>query len=351
MFLSESSKKSSRKGLIGLLLLFSIFSCTNEDMVEVQTDPLASPIRPDHFPPAHYEFGANTYTKKGFELGRKLFFDPIISIDSTISCGSCHHQKDAFADRGKALSIGVFGQSSDRNSPPIVNMAWKTSFMWDGGINHIEVVPFAPIIHPKEMGEDLGNVITKLQNHFEYPTLFDEVFDRGPIDDQQFFWALAQYMANLVSANSKYDQYLRGETQFTNAELSGLDIFRKNCASCHREPLLTDHSFHNNGLDTVFEDGGRFIITRDDNDLGKFKTPTRRNIMLTGPYMHDGRFDHIEEVIEHYSAGIKSSNTLPPLLRDHIGGIALSDAEKGDLISFLETLTDLHFISDPQLSE
>jgi cytochrome c peroxidase len=351
MFLSKSRKMSNRMGFIGLILLFSIFSCTNEDMVEVQTDPLASPIRPDHFPPAHYEFGANTYSKKGFELGRKLFFDPIISIDSTISCSSCHRQKDAFADRGKALSTGVFGQSSDRNSPPIVNMAWKTSFMWDGGVNHIEIVPFAPIIHPKEMGEDLKNVIAKLRNHPEYPDLFEDVFERAPIDDQQFFWALAQYMANLVSANSKYDQYLRGETQLTDAELRGLSLFRENCASCHQEPLLTDNAFHNNGLDTAFEDKGRYIITLDDGDLGKFKTPTLRNIMLTGPYMHDGRFEHIEDVLKHYSAGIKSSNTLSLLLSDHVGGIAMSEVEKGDLTSFLATLTDHHFISDPELSE
>ena len=284
-------------------------------------------------------------------MGRKLFFDPILSIDSTISCGSCHHQEDAFADGGLAQSIGVFGQKSLRNSQPIFNMAWNTLFMWDGGINHIEIQPFAPIVNPLEMGEDLNHVIDKLRRHSEYPDLFQNVFDETPLTDQQVFWVLAQYMGNLVSAESKYDKYVTGKVEFNQAELNGLRIFRANCASCHSEPLFLDNSFHNNGLDTSFPDQGRFGITRDPKDMGKFKTPTLRNIMLTGPYMHDGRFELIEEVIDHYSEGIESSNTLSPLLYDNIGGMALSQSEKQDLITFLETLTDYEFISNPELSE
>lgn len=340
-----------RKSSALLFLIFLLSSC-QKDLAEPQTiDPLNNPIRPAHFPPACYNYENNAYSKKGFELGRKLFFDPILSVDNSISCGSCHHQKDAFADGGRKLSIGVFGQTADRNSLAIINMAWNTSFMWDGGINHLEVQPFSPIINPKEMGEDLNNVITKLRSHSEYPALFQNVFTETPLDDQQLFFALAQYMGNLVSANSRYDKYIKGEISFSQDEIIGLNVFRANCAGCHEEPLFTDYSFQNNGLDTLFLDKGRYRITQDSNDLGKFKTPTLRNIMLTAPYMHDGRFENIQDVINHYSAGIKYSNTLSSLLQNHVGGIQMSNSEKQALIDFLHTLTDYEFISNADLSE
>jgi cytochrome c peroxidase len=334
-----------------LILLLFVTACKHEHPPVEEPEHLSAPIRPDHFPPAHYNFETHTYSKKGFELGRKLFFDPVLSVDESISCGSCHHQKDAFADGGKALSVGVFGQTTDRNSPPIMNMAWNTSFMWDGGINHIEVQPFAPLINPKEMGEDLNHVLTKLLDHPEYPALFEQAFGKTPLDDQQFFWALAQYMGNLVSSDSKYDQYLLGEVPFTETEQQGYNLFRAHCEACHQEPLLTDYGFHNNGLDTLFLDVGRFAISQQADDMGTFKTPSLRNIMLTAPYMHDGRFEHILDVIDHYSHGIKNSPTLSPALHGHIGGIGMSDAEKQALLSFLETLTDYEFISDPELAE
>lgn len=334
-----------------LILLFFFTACTKGEYTSEQPNPLSFPISPEHFPPAHYNFQTNTYSKQGFELGRKLFFDPILSVDSTISCNSCHHQKDAFADGGKALSIGIFGQTTLRNSQPIFNLAWNTSFMWDGGITHIEVQPFAPIINPIEMGEDLNNVITKLSNHPEYPALFQNVFKEAPLNDQQLFWALAQYMGNLVSANSKYDKYIKGEIQLTQTELNGLNIFRANCASCHQEPLFTDNAFHNNGLDTLFLDEGRHTITQDIDDMAKFRTPSLRNIMLTAPYMHDGRFENIQDVVNHYSNSIKFAHSLSPLLQNDVGGMALSNDEKQNLIIFLETLTDYEFVNAPELSE
>jgi cytochrome c peroxidase len=333
-----------------VLILFSA-SCKKDTAEKPLPNLLDKPIRPEHFPAAYYNFGNNTYSKKGFELGRKLFFDPILSVDSTISCASCHHQKDAFADGGKAFSMGINNQTSSRNSPPVFNMAWNRSFMWDGGINHIEIMPFAPIINPKEMGEDLNDVIEKLKNHSEYPGLFYNVFKQTSLSDQQMFWALAQYMANLVSANSRYDQYLKGKISFTEEEELGLLVFRQHCAACHQEPLFTDYLFHNNGIDALFNDKGRFTITQNPNDLGKFKTPTLRNIALTEPYMHDGRFADLEAVIHHYNTNIKPSYTLSPLLNHSSGGIPMNNNEKQALIAFLKTLTDDDFISNHELSE
>ena len=314
-------------------------------------DPLAQPIRPAHFPPAQYDFAGNPYSKAGFELGRRLFADPILSADLSISCSSCHRQEAAFSDAGQAFSTGVQGRSGIRNSPAVFNMAWNRSFMWDGGINHIEVMPFAPITDPAEMDEDLLSVLGKLNDHADYPSLFQKVFQRAPIDDQQLFHALAQYMGNLVSADSPYDRYVTGDGSLTTSELSGLGLFRANCASCHTEPLFTDHGFHNNGLDTVFTDQGRYRITQEPWDMGRFKTPSLRNVARTGPYMHDGRFANLDQAVEHYNTGLHESPTLANELLTQGAGMAFSDQEKTDLIAFLNALTDHVLITDPELSE
>jgi cytochrome c peroxidase len=313
-------------------------------------DPLELPIRPAHFPPARYTFSGNPYSKTGFELGRRLFGDPLLSVDGTVSCASCHRQQGAFSDPGRAFSVGVGGRSGVRNSPPVFNMAWNTSFMWDGGINHIEVMPFAPITDPLEMADDLVNVLAKLNAHTDYPRLFREVFQRTPIDDQQLFHALAQYMGNLVSAGSSYDRYLLGEASLSAQAAHGLSLFRSHCSRCHVEPLLTDQGFHNNGLDSLFTDPGRYRITQDPIDLGRFKTPSLRNVALTPPYMHDGRFATLEQVVEHYSTGLVHSATLDPGLAAHGPGIGLDATDRAALVAFLHTLTDHTFITDPALA-
>jgi cytochrome c peroxidase len=333
----------------GTLLVFSaLFSaCTKE--INQDSSALQTLHRPQHFPPAHYTHSTNPYSKTGFDLGKKLFFDPILSRDSTISCASCHQQLHAFADKNLAKSIGINGGLSERNSPAIFNMAWNTSFMWDGGINHIEVMPFAPLIHPKEMGDDLTNILRKLQQHSQYPNLFQSVFKKSKLDDQQLFWALAQYMSNLVSANSRYDQFVLGSTNFSISELKGLTLFRSHCGSCHSEPLMTDYKFHNNGLDTIFKDMGRYRISQNSLDLGRFKTPSLRNIALTAPYMHDGRFAQLDQVIDHYSNHIVSSPSLSAPLSSNLGGFRFSEEEKKNLVDFLYTLTDQEFIQNKNL--
>lgn len=351
MRLSTAYKQLSIAVLTYGLLVFA--SCRDrESVISTVKDELSSPIRPSHFPEPVYKFGRNTYSKAGFELGRKLFFDPMLSSTGTVSCGSCHHQKDGFTDGGKAFSNGVSGGVTLRNSPAIFNMAWNTSFMWDGGVNHIEVMPLAPLTQANEMGETIIGIVRKLNAHPTYPAIFRQVFGRDTIDDQQMFWALAQYMGNLVSANAAYDRYVLSTGSLTKDEQEGLMLFRQHCASCHKEPLFTDYSFQNNGIDSVFADVGRYRITTQPDDMGKFKVPTLRNIDKTAPYMHDGRFNTLQEVLKHYANGVRQSATLSPLLKKNAeSGLALSNDEQTKIITFLHTLTDEELLTDSRLVE
>lgn len=345
--------RMARSGVVVITAILLLLSGCRRDTEAGPTGqhPLERPIRPAHFPPPHYDLGAEGYSRAGFELGRRLFHDPILSVDNSISCASCHRQDAAFSDPGMPLSLGVNGQPGLRNSPPIFNKAWNRSFMWDGGITHIEVVPFAPITDPLEMADDLNNVVRKLNEHSTYPALFQRVFRRSPVDDQQLFLALAQYMGNLVSASSRYDRHVVSGGALSDAELRGLALFRSECSSCHQEPLFTDGGFHNNGLDMESADPGRYRITLDPADRGRFKTPSLRNIAVTHPYMHDGRFASLEEVVDHYAEGIQDPPNLDEELRPHVGGMGFTAAEKADLIAFLHALTDPAFLTDPELSE
>jgi cytochrome c peroxidase len=345
------SKRIFYRCLMAIAGIFLLNGCSPEE-TDAPLRPLEGVVHPSHFPARHYEFGDNAYQNEGFDLGRAMFFDPILSADGSVSCQSCHFQKDAFSDGGKALSDGIGGQQTTRNSPAIINMAWSPYFMWDGGITHLEVMPFAPISNPVEMGTDLQLVIDKLNAHETYPYRFRRLFGREEIDDQQLFYVLAQYMANLVSADSRYDRYVLGEGELNTNEIAGLNLFRTHCATCHQEPLFTDFSFQNNGLDEEFADVGRYRVSQDSADMGRFKVPTLRNIELSAPYMHDGRFQTLEEVMDHYTDGMKDSPTLSnEFQRNGRPGIALTDEEKNKLIEFLGTLTDPGFVSDPELRE
>jgi cytochrome c peroxidase len=307
---------------------------------------------PDYFPAPHYQFGKNELTREGFELGRALFFDPILSIDSTISCESCHAQGHAFADHNTAFSVGIHGKMGNRNSPAMFNLAWQPIFMWDGGINHIEIMPLAPITNDVEMGQNMNSVLQKLNNHPIYAKRFSQVFGEKPINSQQLFYALTQYMAMLVSDDSKYDQYRKGNTTLTKDEEDGLQIFRAKCASCHTEPLFTDYSLRNNGLKILNDDLGFGRITLETSDNYKFKVPSLRNVALTYPYMHDGRFRSLDQVLDHYSQGVIEHENLDPLLiQNGQLGLPLSQEDKLKLKAFLHTLSDFTFTSNPLYSE
>jgi cytochrome c peroxidase len=269
-------------------------------------------------------------------------------LDSSISCGSCHAQTHGFADHNITLSLGVGGALGKRNSPALSNLAWYPNFMWDGGINHIETFSIGPITNSLEMKETIAHVVQKLNQSSYYKTAFKKAYQIDEVTDQAMLRALAQFMAMMVSAESKYDLYYQGKSNFSASEENGYQLFKANCATCHKEPLTTDFSYRNNGLDMVFEDLGRALITLDPNDQGKFKVPSLRNVALTYPYMHDGRFFTLEQVIEHYSTGIVQSPNLDSNLPN---GFNFSTQEKQDLLSFLKTLTDYNYIGNLKLSE
>jgi cytochrome c peroxidase len=240
-----------------------------------------------------------------------------------------------------------------RNSPGIFNLTWHPYFMHDGGVNHIEVQPLAPISNPIEMDEKIGNVVSKLQATAKYKELFKNAYGSDSVTSQRIFKAMAQFMGMMYSYNSKFDYYKRQQnnTQLNNAELRGYNLFISKCNSCHKEPLFTDFEFRSNGLpvNPVVKDSGRAHITGLPGDRYKFKTPSLRNIAKTGPYMHDGRFSSLEECLNHYSNGVSAlTNTDASLLP---AGIALSAQEKQDIISFLNTLTDFEFINDKRFAD
>ena len=307
--------------------------------------------QPANFPNPTYTFDNNPVTREGFELGRKLFFDPILSRDNSVSCNNCHQQALAFADSPlHPTSIGIDNRMGHRNAPALANMAFLPEFFWDGGVTHLDFVPINAIESEVEMDDDLTNVVNKLNDHDEYPALFQKAFDIDEVTSPYMLYALSQFTNMMVSANSAYDKYSRGEgVQLSDLELEGLSLFEENCSSCHSGELFTDFSYRNNGLNRTFIDLGRGRITESEADYGKFRVPSLRNVELTAPYMHNARFNTLEEVMDHYDQGMVASPTLDPLFQNNqaVVGIPLTSAEKISIIAFLKTLTDREFTANP----
>ena len=305
---------------------------------------------PAGFPAPQYSFTGNPLTKEGFELGRKLFYDGRLSKDGNFPCASCHQQFAAFATFDHPLSHGFNNQFTLRNAPGLFNMAWLKEMHWDGGITHIEVQPLAPITAPNEMAEDINNVINKLNADGQYRKMFAAAFGDETINSQRMLFALTQFVGSMVSATSKYDKVKQGQATFTQAEQNGYTLFQSKCATCHAEPLFTDNSFRNVGLpvDPFINDFGRMRITNKKEDSLKFKVPSLRNVAVTFPYEHDGRFSSITSVLDHYSSGIQNSTTLDPQLKNMI---PLTNFDKFYLLEFLKTLTDSAFIKDKRFSQ
>lgn len=326
------------------VIALGLASCQKPN--EEDPEPFALAV-PDHFPPLVYGDGEEAPTREGFELGRVLFYDPGLSVDGTVSCGTCHAQVHAFADHAVALSTGVGGAVGTRNTPALSNLAWYPNFMGDGGITHLEVMPLAPLTNPVEMANTGADVVAYLQAHPVYPHLFQQVFGGEPTG-QRMLVALAQFQSMLVSANARYDRVMLGEADFTPAEERGYALFTAHCATCHEEPLMTDFSYANTGLDSTSADPGRYLVTLYPADHGAFKVPNLRNISLTQPYMHDGRFFTLRQVIDYYSDDLIVHEHLDPRLP---GPLGLNEQEREDLVSFLETLTDYDFISDRRFAE
>lgn len=318
--------------LVGILSFSDIF-----------TTPLYLEV-PKGWPQPKYDFKKNSLTEESFQLGRHLFYDPILSRDNTISCSSCHLQQTGFTHVDHQLSHGIEGKVGTRNSLALINLAWNKDFMWDGSINNLEVQAINPITSPKEMDEKIENVVAKLQRSEKYRVLFSKAYGDDKVTSQRLLKALAQFTVMLKSSNSKYDKVMRKEENFTQQEQRGYDLFKTNCASCHKEPLFADDRFEKNGLalDETLNDLGRIKITGKTEDKMRFKIPTLRNIQFTFPYMHDGRFKTLTEVVKHYNF-LGNDKSLPKELAKPMN---LSDNDRVDLVAFLQTLTDKEFLFD-----
>ncbi len=302
----------------------------------------------------------NPQTIEGVSLGKKLFYDPILSGNNKMSCATCHSPASAFANN-TVFSVGIDGIEGSRNAMPLFNLAWNFDerFNWDGSELSLERQALTPVSNPLEMHAIWDDVIIKLQQNQDYSKLFNRAFgDNTIITKELTAKAIAQFERTLISANSKFDKYLLDEARLTPQELNGFNVFmdeeRGDCFHCHGDnnnPLWTDNIFHNNGLDENFNDLGLGGVNGDPIDYGKFKTPSIRNLAYSAPYMHDGRFKTLEEVINHYSEGLKRSATIDPLMKKvDEGGAGLSDNDKTDLKAFLLTLSDYEFINNPEFN-
>jgi len=312
----------------------------------------ATPITftvPKGWPAPQYNFADNPLTKEGFELGKKLFYDGRLSKDGNFSCATCHQQFAAFSTIDHDLSHGFNNGLTTRNAPGLFNLAWQKDFMWDGGINHLDLQPLAPITSINEMGESLDSVLLKIKADKEYKKMFKAAFGNEVINTQKMTKALSQFILMMVSSNSKYDKVMRGEDTFNLPQRLGYQIFKTKCVSCHQEPLFTDYSFRNTGLplNNHLKDFGRMKITGDSNDSLKFRVPSLRNVEFTFPYGHDGRFYDLDFVMLHYRSKVAKGPTTDSLVKNNI---PISNFEIGQIKAFLYTLTDTSFLKDKRFA-
>lgn len=313
-----------------------------------KTHPLKFTV-PKGWPQPVYDFKSNPLTEEGFQLGRKLFYDGRLSRNGNFPCASCHQQFAAFATYDHSISHGFNNAFTARNAPALANLAWQKEFMWDGGINHLDLQPLAPITDTSEMAESLENVIKKIKADAAYKKMFTAAFGDAQINTQRITKALSQFLVMLVSSNSKYDRVMNGKDSFNLPQRLGYEIFRQKCTGCHTEPMFTDYTYRNTGILTgdYLNDAGRMKITRDKNDSLKFKVPTLRNVEMSFPYGHDGRFVSLQQVLNHYRSHVAITPTTDPLL---LHGIPLSDFETGQLKAFMFTLTDSAFLKNPRFA-
>lgn len=347
-----------------IFLLITLASCGPEDSEYTalqeedtqESNALLDFSVPSNFPEPTYDITQNPPTEKGFELGKKLFFDGKLASDGVVSCGFCHIQDFAFTHHTHITSHGVNGLIGKRNAQPLHNLAFMNEFTWDGAATFLDSQPIIPITAEVEMNETISNVLNKLENDPNYPSLFAQAYGSEGITAERLLKSLSQFMLMMVSANSKYDKWERGESiTFSQDEEAGRVLFQAKCASCHAGTLQTDQSYRNNGLPLhpEFNDLGRQDVTGLQSDHRKFKVPSLRNIEITFPYMHDGRIATLEDVLDFYTDGITPSETLDPIFIQANGnlGLEITTEEKQKIIAFLKTLTDTDFLNDSRFSE
>jgi cytochrome c peroxidase len=278
------------------------------------------------------------------ELGRMLFYDPILSSDNTISCSSCHLSYTAFTHTDHAVSHGVFDRVGKRNAPALFNLAWKKNFMWDGAVHSLDAQAMAPIENVLEMNETLANVVKKLNERKFYRAYFFQAWGDSLATGERVLKSLSQFMLSFVSNQSKYDEVIAGKNTFTEQEQKGYVLFQKKCNACHTEPLFTNDAFMSNGLalNDTLQDLGRGSLTHLKSDERLFKVPSLRNVEMSFPYMHDGRFRTLQQVMNHYSSIQGNEENISSPLNHSLN---LTSNDKQDLIAFLLTLTDQPFLT------
>ena len=352
-------------GFIVLVSLVIITSCKEESLEFIAFDDSPYILDIGSFPEPDIA-GDNPLTVEGVKLGRMLFYETMLSLDNSQSCASCHRQEHAFTDTAR-LSIGVEGLEGKRQAMSVFNMAWNTNeFFWDGRAHLLRDQSLLPIQDPLEMNETLEGVITKLSNSEIYPAQFTRAFGNDEITSEKMSLAMEQFMNSIVSNQSRYDAYLAGTATLSEAEERGRQLFfteynpffpedsGADCQHCHSGYNFENDSYMNNGLDidADFTDLGRFMVTDDPMDRATFKVPSLRNIEVTPPYMHDGRFQTLEEVVDHYNSGVLMSSTLDPAIQITVeNGLQLSDQDKSDLVAFLKTLTDPELLTNEAFSD
>lgn len=337
---------------IFLILIVFFFSCKKarekEDILPAEEPKQANLFSyPSYFPKPLFDFAQNPLSAEKIQLGRMLFYDPILSRDSTVSCASCHQPFSAFSHLQHSVSHGIESKLGSRNAPGLFNVAWMPNFMLDGGVNHIEVQPIAAITNPVEMDETLPNVLRKLNLDNKYKAQFRAAFGTDSINSQKMLKALAQFMLTIVSGNSRYDQYKQGKATLEASELEGMLLVQQKCTPCHGGELFTDFSFRNIGLDSTFgdpDDLGRELITGLKSDRRKFRVPTLRNFTITYPYFHNGVSNSLQSVLNRH--GMQDNDNLDPLLKGN-AGFGLSPIEVSQIYDFISTLTDNTISQNP----
>lgn len=372
-------RRSSTIALVAITGIAALAGC-RRDKEEPEPPPrVGTPytlVIPSNLPPMEIP-PDNPLTVEGVALGRFLFYDERLSGDNGMSCASCHSPSLAFTD-GKAVSKGIDSIAGTRSAMPLINLGYSDHFFWDGRASTLEQQALEPVTNPIEMHDTWPNAMSKLQADAAYPTLFDRAFGTQQIDSMLVVKAIAQFIRTMVSGNSPFDKFRRGEAILPVDAQVGFDLFQKeggaigqiipvagstpvvgqggaDCFHCHTEAagLFTDEQFHNNGLDTVFSDIGRAGVTNDPADLAKFKTPTLRNIMVTAPYMHDGRFTTIDQVLDHYNEGGHASPTVDPFMKFTSPDmtLGLSPTKRMQIKAFLNSLTDDEFLTNPAFQD
>lgn len=350
-------------GVLGIMLI--TLSC-RKDRVSYVATPYELEI-PSHFPQMIIPED-NPMTVEGVELGRKLFYEELLSGDNSMACASCHSPEASFTDPNQ-FSTGIDGIQGTRNSMPLINLGWSKDFFWDGRAKSLEAQILEPVPNPIEMHQSWTAAVGKLNGKLEYRNMFFKAFGEEGIDSVKVSKAIAQFIRTMISGSSKYDvmyKYENGislsssDQQVFNTisvdEWAGYDLFKSlngaDCLHCHKGTMMRIDGFSNNGLDATFTDLGLGEVTGNNFDNGKFKVPTLRNIEYTAPYMHDGRFATLDDVIDHYSFGIQQSSTIDPLIEyASQGGVQLDPQERMLLKKFLLTLTDESFINNPDFAD